>query len=110
MIIETKFNIGDYIYFGNYGNLGNDTHCNQGLIKDVNIIFFDGNYFVRYKIDTMFNILPRLITNEKDRYIELDESFIHSKPDDLLKKQIKNYENQIKEILKKIEDLKKKIK
>jgi hypothetical protein len=106
MKIETKFNIGDYIYFGNYGN---DVYCNKGYIKDINIIFLENDYFIRYRIDTMFDILPGLITNEADRYIELDEGFIHLKPDELLKNQIINYENKINEMLKKIEELKKKL-
>lgn len=104
MTIETKFNIGDYIYFGN------DESCNQGLIKDINIIFFGDNHTIRYKIDTMFNILPRLITNQDDRYREFDESRIHSSPNELLQRQIKRYEIKIESMKNKIEEIKKELK
>jgi hypothetical protein len=104
MTIETKFNIGDYIYFGN------EESCNQGYVKDINITFFGGNHIIRYTVDTMFNILPRLITNEKDRYIYFDESVLHSSPNELLQRQIKRYEGKIGHMNDKIEEIKKQIK
>ena len=104
MTIETKFNTGDYIYFVN------EESCNQGYVKDINITFFGGNHIIRYTVDTMFNILPRLITSEKDRYRDFDESVLHSSPNELLQRQIKRYEVKIKNMNDKIEEIKKQIK
>lgn len=105
MTIETKFNIGDYIYFGN------EESCHQGVINNIIITFFGGNHIIRYKVDTMFNILPRLISpNEKDRYREFDESVLHSSPNELLQRQIKRYEIKIGHMKDKIEEVKKQLK
>ena len=98
MTIETKFNIGDYIYFGN------EESCNQGVIKDINITFFGGNHMIRYTVDTM------LITNEKDRYRDFDESVLHSSPNELLQRQVKRYEIKIGHMKDKIEEIKKQLK
>ena len=97
MIIETKFNIGDKVYYGD------ETICYNGRIYDIKISFFGGSAIIMYVVDT--NVI-----SEKDRYKDFDEGRLYSSPDELLKMQIRRYEGQIKNLLKTIEELKKKIK
>jgi len=96
MKIETKFNIGDRIYYGD------ETVCYEGRIEDIKITFFLGKPTLQYIVDTQ-------VINEKDRYRDFDESRLHSTPDELLKMQIKRYELQISHMKDRIEEIKKRI-
>jgi hypothetical protein len=97
MTIETKFNIGDKVYYGD------ETICYDGKIYDIKISFFGGSAIIMYVVDT--NII-----SEKDRYKDFDEGRLYSSPDELLKMQIRRYEKQIEHLREKIIELKKKIK
>jgi hypothetical protein len=97
MTIETKFNIGDKVYYGD------ETVCYNGKIYDIKISFFGGSAIIMYVVDT--NII-----SEKDRYKDFDEGRLYSSPDELLKMQIRRYEKQIEHLREKIIELKKKIK
>jgi hypothetical protein len=96
MIIETKFNIGDRIYYGD------ETVCYDGKIEDIKITFFGGKPILQYRVDTQF-------INEKDRYKDFDESRLYSTPNELLKMQIRRYELQIGHMKDRIEEIKKRI-
>jgi hypothetical protein len=97
MTIETKFNIGDKVYYGD------ETVCYDGRIYDIKISFFGGNAIIIYVVDTQF-------INQQDRYKDFDEFRLYSSPDELLKMQIRRYEKQIEHLKEKIIELKKKIK
>lgn len=97
MIIETKFNIGDRIYYGD------ETVCYEGKIKDIKITFFEGKPIIQYHVD-------KQIANLEDRYRDFDESRLYSSPDELLKMQIRRYEIQIGHLKDRIEETKKKFK
>lgn len=92
MTIETKFNIGDKVYYGD------ESICYDGKIYDIKISFFGGSAIIMYVVDT--NII-----SEKDRYKDFDEGRLYSSPDELLKMQIRRYEGQIKNLEKKIFEL-----
>lgn len=96
MIIETKFNIGERIYYGD------ETVCYEGKIKDIKITFFGGKSIIQYHVD-------KKIANLEDRYRDFDESRLYSTPDELLKMQIRRYELQIGHMKDKIEEIKKRI-
>jgi hypothetical protein len=96
MIIETKFNIGERIYYGD------ETVCYKGKIEDIKITLFGGKPIIQYSVDTQ-------LINGKDRYRDFDESRLHSTPNELLKMQIKNFELRIEWLNDKIEEIKKKI-
>lgn len=97
MIIETKFNIGDRVYYGD------ETVCYGGSIHDIKISFFGGSVIIMYEVDTH-------VISEKYRYKDFDEGRLYSSPDELLKMQIRRYEKQIEHLKEKIIELKKKIK
>lgn len=97
MIIETKFNIGDKVYYGD------ETICYDGKIYDIKISFFGGSAIIMYVVDTQ-------VINQQDRYKDFDEGRLYSSPDELLKMQIRRYEKQIEHLREKIIELKKKIK
>lgn len=96
MIIETKFNIGDRVYYGD------ENTCNEGRVVDIQIVFFDKRYSISYKVDTQ-------VINEKDRYREFNELSINSSPNELLQMQIMRCERQIAGIKDRIEEIKKRI-
>jgi hypothetical protein len=96
MIIKTKFDIKDRIYYGD------ETVCYEGRIEDIKITFFDDRYVVEYRVDTQ-------VINEKDRYREFHEWDLHSTPDELLKMQIKNFELRIKHLNDRIGEIQKRI-
>lgn len=96
MIIETKFNIGDKVYYGD------ENVCYDGKINDIKISFFGGNAIIMYVVDTQF-------INQEDRYKDFDEGRLYSSPDELLKMQIRRYERHIEVFKNRIEELKKKI-
>lgn len=96
MIIETKFNIGDRIYYGD------ETVCYDGKIEDIKITFFLGKPTLQYKVDTQ-------VINSQDGYRDFDESRLHSTPDELLKMQIRRYELQIGHMKDRTEEIKNRI-
>lgn len=96
MIIETKFNIKDRIYYGD------ETVCYEGKIEDIKITFFGGQPILQYRVDTQ-------VINSHDRYKDFDESRLYSTPDELLKMQIRRYELQIGHMKERIEEIKKRI-
>jgi hypothetical protein len=100
MEINTKYNIGDYIYYGN-----EDAYY-KGLIADMSVIFFKPSYFIRYKVDKQFDIPSRMCGKNEIRFQEFDESCLYSSPKHLIEMQIKRCERKIEHLNDKIEELK----
>ena len=96
MIIKTKFNINDRIYYGD------ETVCYEGKIDDIKITFFLKEPIIQYHVDTQF-------INSQDRFRDFDESRLYSTPDELLNMQIRRYELQIGHMKDKIDEIKKRI-
>lgn len=98
MIIETKFNIGDIVYYGD------ETSYEKGRIDDIKIQFFFDKHYVWYKVDkdygTSFTGRP-----DNVRFAEFNEFGIFSSPSNLIQQQITYTKKQIEGLEDKIEKL-----
>jgi hypothetical protein len=103
MIIETKFNIGDTVYYGD------ETSYEKGRVDNMSIIFMLNTHYVMYKVDkdyyTSFRGRP-----DKVRYQEFGESMLFSSPSNLIEQNIAWSERQIDAINNKIDELKSQLK
>lgn len=99
MTIETKFNIGDTVYYGD------ESSYDKGRVDDINIHFYLDKYYVKYKIDKDYFTS---FTGRRDdiRFQEFGEHSIYSSPYELIEKQITWNEKKIDEINNAIEGLK----
>ena len=103
MIIETKFNIGDTVYYGD------ETSYDKGRVDDMSILFMLNTHIVMYKVDkdyyTSFRGRP-----DNVRFQEFGELMLFSSPSNLIEQQISWNERQIEGIKEKIEKLKSQLK
>ena len=103
MIIETKFNIGDIVYYGD------EKSYEKGRVDDIKIEFCFDRHYVFYKVDkdynTSFTGRP-----ENIRFQHFGESMIFSSPSNLIQQQIAYTKKQIEGLEGKIEKLKTQLK
>ncbi len=98
MIIETKFNIGDTVYYGD------ESSYDKGRIDDISIIFALNTHYIMYKVDTDYYTSFRG-RPDNVRYKELGESMIFSSPSNLIEQQIDWNKRKIEVIKSEIEKL-----
>jgi len=103
MIIETKFNIGDCVYYEN------GLSFDKGRIDDIIIHFFIDTYFVNYKVDKDYYTSFRN-RDSKLKYQEFSEGRLHSSEAHFLKEEIIRAEKHIESLNEKIDELKIKLK
>lgn len=98
MIIETKFNIGDTVYYGD------ETSYEKGRVNDIKIEFFFDKHYVFYKVDmdyhTSFSGRP-----DDVRYKQFPESSLFDSPSNLIQQQIAYTKKQIEGLEGRIEKL-----
>jgi hypothetical protein len=102
MVIETKFNIEDYVYYGDENS--------YALVKiiDIKISFFLDEIFIIYKID-LEHEKPFKYPDHK-KYEDVGEGYLYASPHSLIEMQIARCEKEIENKNKKIEELKAQLK
>lgn len=103
MIIETKFNIGDTVYYGD------EISYEKGRVDDISIHFMLNTYCVMYKVDKDYYTSFKGRRDEV-RFQEFGESMLFSSPSNLIEQQIAWNERQIEGIKEKIEKLESQLK
>lgn len=103
MKIETKFNIGDSVYYEDSSSF------DKGKIDDIIIHFWLDTYYINYKVDKDFYTSFKNRSNEL-RYQEFAEGRLHSSEAHFLKEEIVRAEKHIESLNEKIDELKIKLK
>jgi hypothetical protein len=102
MKIETKFNIEDYVYYGDENS--------YDLVKiiDIKISFLLDKIFIIYKID--FEHEKPFKYPDHKKYEDVGEGYLYASPHSLIEMQIARCEKEIENKNKKIEELKAQLK
>lgn len=103
MIIETKYNIGDTVYYGD------EKSYEKGRVYDIKIEFSFDRFYVFYKVDKDY-FTTFTGRREEIRFQEFNEQNIYSSPYELIEMQITWNENRIKIINGEIDKLKEQLK
>jgi hypothetical protein len=103
MIIETKFNIGDTVYYGD------ETSYEKGKVDDIRIEFYFNNHYIFYKVD-MDYYTGYSGRQDSVRYRDFNESMIFSSPSNLIEQQVAYAKKQIEGLEEKIEKLESQLK